>query len=422
MTLDPTQILIGALLLIVALDAIKGIIADIRVWGLINTLVGGQREQPFPPVPVQPVPAPPAPVPGPIPVPEPAPVPVPVPAPKPPEPIPAPAPTPVPSPTTPTFRNTGITATSWAGTGDDNNSAYTGKNIDGSHTIGYSLPARIEARPPARIRSPKTGRIVSSVPLLDVGPWNTKDPYWATGARPQAESGTDLSGRHTNHAGIDITPACWAALGYTGNLNEIKDVVDWDFESHFTAPVAPSVPVSPIGPAQPAAPAGNLPAIEGAPLQQNTWPTQAQCPQFYGATEAEIRAQLVNVHVPWMMNGNTQTIQIHAKCADSLTRVLNYIWAYCGKSQDKIHSFGYDVFDGSFNWRPIRGGSGLSVHAYGAATDWDAAQNPQLAPADKTTFKENSLITTAFKAESWIWGGDWVTPRDAMHFQAARVR
>jgi hypothetical protein len=44
--------------------------------------------------------------------------------------------------------------------------------------------------------------------VVDVGPWNTRDPYWETGSRPQAETGTDMMTppRHTNKAGIDLTP------------------------------------------------------------------------------------------------------------------------------------------------------------------------------------------------------------------------
>ncbi len=61
--------------------------------------------------------------------------------------------------------------------------------------------------------------------VLDIGPWNTADhAYVFGGARPQAESGTDHSGRHTNGAGIDLGEAVWKALGMTDNTN-----VEWEF-------------------------------------------------------------------------------------------------------------------------------------------------------------------------------------------------
>lgn len=54
--------------------------------------------------------------------------------------------------------------------------------------------------------------------VLDVGPWNTDDAaYVFGGSRPQAESGTDKTGRPTNGAGIDLGERVWRALGMTDN-------------------------------------------------------------------------------------------------------------------------------------------------------------------------------------------------------------
>jgi hypothetical protein len=61
--------------------------------------------------------------------------------------------------------------------------------------------------------------------VLDVGPWNTRDDaYVMGGARPQAESGTDTSGRTTNGAGIDLGERVWTELGMLDN-----GLVDWEF-------------------------------------------------------------------------------------------------------------------------------------------------------------------------------------------------
>ncbi len=307
-----------------------------------------------------------------------------------------------------TPRNTHIVATSFAGTNDSTNSktsAYTGKIIDSSKP-GFAFPKHLSAADRARTaRAFWNGKTVDGPPE-DVGPWYDGrpgwpiDPYWETGTRPRAE--TD---NRTNRAGIDLTPGAWRALGHPDPENA-KDFIDWDWVDYLnTAPV----PVPPVGPAQP-------PVTGGTVLQHNTWPTQAECPAFYGDSEAAIRAQLVAVHVPWLMNGKAQTIEIHRKCADSLTRVLSYIWEQCGKSQDKIHEFGYDIFDGSFNWRYIAGTHTPSVHSYGAAVDFDAAANPIRNPGK---FKPESLIVHAFTEEGWIWLGPTFDP---MHFQAASVR
>jgi hypothetical protein len=61
-------------------------------------------------------------------------------------------------------------------------------------------------------------------PVKDVGPWNTKDPYWQTNSRPQAESGTDLYGRKTNGAGIDLSNEAFRQLGLKNN-----DTIKWRF-------------------------------------------------------------------------------------------------------------------------------------------------------------------------------------------------
>ncbi len=63
-----------------------------------------------------------------------------------------------------------------------------------------------------------------TAPVWDVGPWNTKDPYWQNNNRPQAESGIDMRGRETNGAGIDLSNGAFRALGLTDN-----DRVYWRF-------------------------------------------------------------------------------------------------------------------------------------------------------------------------------------------------
>lgn len=130
-------------------------------------------------------------------------------------------------------RFTGITATVFGGKADPNHSAYDNHLIDDDE-FGVALPAHIPA-PVPKVRVFANGKEVVAVPV-DVGPWNTHDPYWQTGARPQAESGTDMTGRKTNRAGIDLTPATAKALGIDG-----LGKVDWEFASTPTAASAPQV-------------------------------------------------------------------------------------------------------------------------------------------------------------------------------------
>lgn len=115
--------------------------------------------------------------------------------------------------------NLNIVATVFGGAADPETSAYTGKRIDDT-ILGVALPARL---PNAKVKV-TCGSKSAVANVVDIGPWNTNDPYWAARKRPQAESGTDMRGRPTNKAGIDLTPALAKALGIDG-----KGVVDWEF-------------------------------------------------------------------------------------------------------------------------------------------------------------------------------------------------
>lgn len=103
----------------------------------------------------------------------------------------------------------------------NNVSAYTGRPLTSTERY-VSLPYRFKGtRPTILVTNPKNGKTVLCT-VQDVGPWNENDPYWKTSARPQAETGTDMIGRHTNRAGIDISMAAAKAIGLDGT-----GVVNW---------------------------------------------------------------------------------------------------------------------------------------------------------------------------------------------------
>ena len=135
---------------------------------------------------------------------------------------------------------TNIIATMFGSQENDNRStAYGGPLND--NAPGVALPFHFPApRPRVRVTNAKTGASVDC-DVVDVGPWNIKDPYWQTGTRPQAESGMDMGQvsngpRRTNGAGIDLTSAAASAIGLLG-----KGYVNWNFIE--SAPAAP--PASP---------------------------------------------------------------------------------------------------------------------------------------------------------------------------------
>jgi hypothetical protein len=137
-------------------------------------------------------------------------------------------------------RFSNIIATEFGGSTDPEHSAYDNEHLITDTELGVSLPARI-ADPRRSVRVIKGSRSVVC-PIIDVGPWNINDPYWVLGTRPQAETGTDLTGRKTNRAGIDLTPATMNALGVPGPLGTRSVVVDWEFVSLQPSVVAPSPP------------------------------------------------------------------------------------------------------------------------------------------------------------------------------------
>lgn len=118
---------------------------------------------------------------------------------------------------------TNIVATVFGGKKDPNKSAYADRWIT-DEELGVALPYRWRGpMPRVAVVNNENGKTVVCE-IVDVGPWNIDDPYWLTGARPQAETGKDKRGRKTNKAGIDLTPGAAKAIDLKG-----KGMVDWGF-------------------------------------------------------------------------------------------------------------------------------------------------------------------------------------------------
>ena len=151
------------------------------------------------------------------------------------------------------------------------------------------------------------------------------------------------------------------------------------------------------------------------------WPTQRSMRAFYGA----VGANLVTLVPPFVMHYDGHPIHsfsVNSRCRDSLLHVLNDIWQRAGKAQDTVDEWGASVFGGCFNNRSMLGSSTPSCHAYGAAIDLDPERNPYTHNVHTHGhFTPDHPVVQAFKAQSWVWGGDWTSIKDFMHFQAARV-
>lgn len=73
-----------------------------------------------------------------------------------------------------------------------------------------------------------------------------------------------------------------------------------------------------------------------------------------------------------------------------------------------------ETFDGAYCWRAQRGSAKLSMHAFGAAMDFNATTNQLGTRGDM-----HPGIVNTFVNLGWTWGGTWRRP-DPMHFQLGR--
>lgn len=170
----------------------------------------------------------------------------------------------------------------------------------------------------------------------------------------------------------------------------------------------------------------------------SAWPRQSQCDAFYGnprgraGSESDLAWEarnLVYLTAPWrQFMGATEIrrIRVHRRCAEAFSTWLNAVWENADYSQKTIDLWGMSVYSGAFAYRPMRGLSALSMHAYGCAVDFDAPRNG-LHDQTPNFAKYRDEIVTPFLKLGGIWGGDWngngssldEQRCDGMHFQFA---
>ena len=156
------------------------------------------------------------------------------------------------------------------------------------------------------------------------------------------------------------------------------------------------------------------------------WPTQANAKKFYGDPSVNNAAwqakNLVLIPVPWATYyGKTRVpkIRVHRLIAGAVIAAMDEAWKAIGKDQAEATARGWGVYNGSYAYRPVRGRKTLSMHAYGAALDWDAGRNALgSSPTDKIGFTASDPLVKAFKKQGFRWGGDYKGRTDPMHFEA----
>ncbi len=103
------------------------------------------------------------------------------------------------------------------------------------------------------------------------------------------------------------------------------------------------------------------------------WPIQerAKLIAFYG----QPGSHLTTIDIPYVLRidwepaVSTQRITCHDKVAASVQRVLHRVVSHYG--EERIRELRLDRYGGCYNNRPMRGGTALSMHAWGIALDFD---------------------------------------------------
>lgn len=163
------------------------------------------------------------------------------------------------------------------------------------------------------------------------------------------------------------------------------------------------------------------------------WPKQSEASSFYGRhvlrhgepTEGWERQNIVNAAVPyplrlsWQTDQSVMRIRCHKLCRGALLTAFERIKSLYGDLKT-IQAHGMDLYGGCYNYRPIRGGHTLSMHAYGAAIDLDPEHNPQGRKWAASKGMVPVEVVKIFEDLGATWGGTFSNP-DCMHFQFASI-
>ena len=170
-----------------------------------------------------------------------------------------------------------------------------------------------------------------------------------------------------------------------------------------------------------------------------SWPLQSPFDPFYGnprgrngqASRQWESANLVMIApaFPITFLGKPCKMRVHKKTTDAWMAWSEEVWKNAGKDAKTIRLWGMDNFGGAYNYRVMRGGHALSMHAYGCAADFDAPNNAMHDSTPRIA-KFYDQIVAPFTKLGGVWGGSWDGDRDTlderasdgMHFQWARLR
>lgn len=149
--------------------------------------------------------------------------------------------------------------------------------------------------------------------------------------------------------------------------------------------------------------------------------TTKQAIAKYGTPNETGKGYLVTIDLPFTLKYDGKPVKrlsCHKLVAEKLKAIFTDILKHYGL--EEIKRLGIDNYGGCFNYRKMRGGSELSMHAFGIAIDLDPARN-QLHETRKTARfarpEYKPMIDIFYKHGFESLGRE--KNYDWMHFQAA---
>lgn len=108
------------------------------------------------------------------------------------------------------------------------------------------------------------------------------------------------------------------------------------------------------------------------------WPNQKGVPAFFGkagspACTAGKAVLPFPFRIAWNKSQKVKQFSCHEKVAAAMTTIFREAVTHYGEAE--MRRLGLDLFGGCYNYRPMRGGTALSMHAYGIAVDIDPERN-----------------------------------------------
>ncbi len=164
------------------------------------------------------------------------------------------------------------------------------------------------------------------------------------------------------------------------------------------------------------------PLVSEVVHQPTIFPRQKDVPKFYGKAGTNLGRLVLPypMKLSWDKSKTITSMTLHKKVIPSAEIAFKEILAHYGEHMVSV--LGLDMFGGSFNIRPMRGGKRMSMHSWGVAIDFDPEHNQLRWGKDKARLAGEDYIAfwNIWEAQGWVSLGrernyDW------MHVQAARL-